>query len=39
MCSMRAANASRGHEHKIKVDIKIVRKSAAAEVDRLLLHL
>jgi PIN domain len=39
VCSMRAANASRVHEQKIKVDIKVVRKSAAAEVDRLLWQL
>lgn len=39
VCSMRAANASRVYEQKIKVEIKVVRKSAAAEVDGLLWQL
>lgn len=39
VCSLRAANASNSNQRKITVRIKVVRKSAATEVDRLLMSM
>lgn len=37
VCSLRAANASNTYQQKIAVRMKVVRKSASTEVDRLLM--